>query len=331
MISSPVNPPAVTTSVRTGLPWVIVPVLSRMTVWSFCAVCSASPPRMRIPFSAPSPTPVVSDIGVAIPSAQGHAMMRVVTATFRAYTARGSGPKVYQTMKPRIARIATDGVRQARCRLDRHRSDEAFNTNGQPALKAAGSSFGAFVRASVFLLCFFSAVFYGADSIARLRDGHFRLYFEWERRIPFYPVAYLAYYSVALLPLLIPAFVRDEGDIRLWKRRMSLAIAIAGVAFVLFPAEIGYVPVTTEDWLVVRRLTPILTGRYNLAPSLHVALMIIIMHALWPHLHRRGRGLMLAWGVVLPLSTLFTHQHHVLDVATGLWLGFLVCFRFGVR
>ena len=40
---------------------------------------------------------------------------------------------------------------------------------------------------------------------------------------------------------------------------------------------------------------------------------------------------MLAWGVVLPLSTLFTHQHHVLDVATGLLLGFLVCFRFGVR
>ena len=95
----------------------------------------------------------------------------------------------------------------------------------------------------------------------------------------------------------------------------------------MFPAEIGYVPVTTEDWLVVRRLTPILTGRYNLAPSLHVALMIIIMHALWPHLHRRGRGLILAWGVVLPLSTLFTHQHHVLDVATGLLLGFLVCFE----
>ena len=33
--------------------------------------------------------------------------MRVVTATIIAYTSRGSGPNVYQSMKPRMARIAT--------------------------------------------------------------------------------------------------------------------------------------------------------------------------------------------------------------------------------
>jgi hypothetical protein len=37
-----------------------------------------------MPLRAASPTPVVSDIGVAIPSAQGQAMMSVVTATMRA-------------------------------------------------------------------------------------------------------------------------------------------------------------------------------------------------------------------------------------------------------
>ena len=62
----------------------MVPVLSRMTVRSFCAVWSASPLRIRMPLSAPSPTPVVSDMGVAIPRAQGHAMMSVVTATINA-------------------------------------------------------------------------------------------------------------------------------------------------------------------------------------------------------------------------------------------------------
>ena len=110
-ISFSSTPGLITTSVSTGLPCVIVPVLSRITLWSFCAVCSAVPSRIRMPFSAPSPTPVVSDIGVAMPSAQGHAMMSVVTATISANTMRGSGPYVYQAMKPRMARIATVGVK----------------------------------------------------------------------------------------------------------------------------------------------------------------------------------------------------------------------------
>ena len=59
----------------------IVPVLSRTIVSIFWAAWRASPERMRIPWLAASPTPVVSDIGVAIPSAQGQAMMSVVTAT----------------------------------------------------------------------------------------------------------------------------------------------------------------------------------------------------------------------------------------------------------
>ncbi len=50
-------------------------------------------------------------MGVAIPRAQGQAMISVVTATIRAKTILGSGPNVYQIMNPRIARIATDGVK----------------------------------------------------------------------------------------------------------------------------------------------------------------------------------------------------------------------------
>lgn len=188
-----------------------------------------------------------------------------------------------------------------------------------------------FLRASIFLFFFFSLVFYGADFVARLRDDRFHLYFTWEQEIPFYPLAYLVYYSVAVLPLSIPVFVRKEEEIRLWKMRMAIAIAIAGIAFLLFPAEIGYFPVAAEGWFIVQNLTPILTGRHNLVPSLHVGLMIIIMHTLWPHLGGRGKKLIAAWGVALPLSTLFTHQHHVLDVATGLLLGFLVCAKVGAR
>ena len=70
-----------TTSVSAGSPRVIVPVLSSMMASSFSALCSASPERIRMPFSAPLPMPTVSDVGVARPSAHGQAMISVVTRT----------------------------------------------------------------------------------------------------------------------------------------------------------------------------------------------------------------------------------------------------------
>ncbi len=98
-------------SVTTGLPQVIVPVLSSTTASSRDATCRASPERIRMPCSAALPTPVVSDIGVAIPSAQGHAMISVVTATMIAYAIAGLGPKSNQITNPEMARIITAGVK----------------------------------------------------------------------------------------------------------------------------------------------------------------------------------------------------------------------------
>src|SRR3989304_6124733 len=62
------------TSVPLGSPRVSVPVLSKTTVVSFCATSSTSPLRMRMPFSAPLPTPAISAAGVAMPRGQGGAV-----------------------------------------------------------------------------------------------------------------------------------------------------------------------------------------------------------------------------------------------------------------
>ena len=63
-------------SVRTGFPFVIVPVLSSTTVFILCAVSRASPLFISIPFSAPFPVPTIIDVGVASPNAHGHAITR---------------------------------------------------------------------------------------------------------------------------------------------------------------------------------------------------------------------------------------------------------------
>mmetsp|Transcript_13916 Transcript_13916/g.59539 ORF Transcript_13916/g.59539 Transcript_13916/m.59539 type:complete len:396 (-) Transcript_13916:1277-2464(-) len=69
---SPPSPPQ-STRVTRGLPTVSVPVLSKTTQSSLCARSSTSPPRMSKPCLAPSDVPTSTAVGVASPSAQGHA------------------------------------------------------------------------------------------------------------------------------------------------------------------------------------------------------------------------------------------------------------------
>ena len=61
-------------SVTLGFPSVIVPVLSKTTVFKFCVLSKASPLLIRIPFSAPLPVPTIIAVGVAKPKAHGQAI-----------------------------------------------------------------------------------------------------------------------------------------------------------------------------------------------------------------------------------------------------------------
>ena len=75
------------TSTSSILPSVTVPVLSR-TIVPIRRVCSrTSGPLTRIPSCAPRPVPTIIAVGVARPSAHGHAMMRTATAAVNASAA----------------------------------------------------------------------------------------------------------------------------------------------------------------------------------------------------------------------------------------------------
>src|SRR3989338_6084300 len=66
-------------SVTSGFPLVKVPVLSKTIVVNLCAVSSASAFLIKMPFSAPFPVPTIIAVGVANPSAHGHAIIRTAT------------------------------------------------------------------------------------------------------------------------------------------------------------------------------------------------------------------------------------------------------------
>ena len=99
---------AAITSVTAGFPSVTVPVLSNTATFILCAVSSASPFLNKIPCCAPLPVPTIIAVGVARPSAQGHAITSTATNTV---TAKDTlSPAISQPMQAIIAIIRTVGT-----------------------------------------------------------------------------------------------------------------------------------------------------------------------------------------------------------------------------
>lgn len=166
----------------------------------------------------------------------------------------------------------------------------------------------------------FGVVFYGADWLASTHAFRVDLALPWEAQIPMWPPAWLPYASVLLLPLLCLWRLRDAASMHAWRRRMQTAILLAGLAFVLLPVQLAYPPAPAgaiPAWAVPIKQ---LAGTHNLFPSLHVALGLLCLHALWRTAHAALRTVLVAWALLLLPSVLLTHQHHVADAIGGLVL-----------
>mmetsp|Transcript_1164 Transcript_1164/g.4285 ORF Transcript_1164/g.4285 Transcript_1164/m.4285 type:complete len:455 (+) Transcript_1164:2769-4133(+) len=118
-------PGAQKTSTTLGLPSVNVPVLSKHTTVTSCAISSGSPPLIKIPSFAPTPVPTMTAVGVAKPKAHGHAMTNTVTKNTKQNTNSPSSSvhdfgtdvvaftAMSQKMKDKNASATTDGTKTA--------------------------------------------------------------------------------------------------------------------------------------------------------------------------------------------------------------------------
>lgn len=176
-----------------------------------------------------------------------------------------------------------------------------------------------FIRYSAYLTIIFILVFYGTDYLTIHRSVRYELYFSFERQIPYLPITFFIYYSVFALPFAVPIHVMTVGDIRVWANASVLCILVAGLLFLIFPSDIGYVQI--DNHLLLKQVTHIITSRHNLVPSLHVALTTVVLFTLWRFLLKEGRVVFLGWGLLLITSTLTTHQHHIIDILSGALLG----------
>lgn len=159
------------------------------------------------------------------------------------------------------------------------------------------------------------------------RESLYALWFPAELHIPFVPGfiwVYCSFYLIILMPVLfLPR--REHRQLALTFMVMTL---LGGVIFFLFPAKLGFVRQAPESPLYQTMYTTLfaLDHPHNLVPSLHVAWSCAAVLAIIRHTGRGLTLLFLLWLVLIVLSVLLVHQHHVADVITGLLLAVTVTY-----
>lgn len=170
----------------------------------------------------------------------------------------------------------------------------------------------------------FIAIYGGAIFFNQMRTDHLDLYADWELSIPLVPVFIYPYFSIFLL-FLLPPFVLSVAALRKLAGQLALAIVIGGAVFVIFPTRLGFAPnLFPEELPALFRLLFQIDLPYNLAPSLHVTFSTLTIMIIRPVSPTWARWLLTVWLVLMCVSVILVHQHHLLDVFSGLLLAWAV-------
>jgi membrane-associated phospholipid phosphatase len=148
--------------------------------------------------------------------------------------------------------------------------------------------------------------------------------FGWEQWIPFIPWSIVPYWSIDLLYAVAFFLCTDAAELDRHVRRVLTAQLVAVLCFLAFPLQLAIAKPATEGLpgFLFAALGSF-DRPYNQAPSLHIALLVILWDLYARHLPRRFHLVLHGWSILIGLSVLTTYQHHFIDVPTGAALGLL--------
>ena len=180
--------------------------------------------------------------------------------------------------------------------------------------------------ASAGLSILFLVVYSGCNWITTRRPGVGTFYFEWEQWIPFVPFMILPYMSIDLFFVAAPFLCRTGKELSIFTKRIAVAIMVAGICFLLFPLRFAFPRPHADGWLgAIFDWFRGMDAPYNLLPSLHAALMLILLDLYLRHTRGPIRVAIIIWFVLIALSPVLTYQHHLIDIAGGFVLA-AFCF-----
>jgi len=183
-------------------------------------------------------------------------------------------------------------------------------------------------KASIGLSLLFLVVYGGCNWFTAHRGGAGTYYFQWEPAIPFVPLLIPAYMSIDLFFIGAPFLCASQGELRAYSRRIACAIVVAGICFLAWPFRFAFdrpnvdgIVGTLFNWFWQ------IDAPYNLVPSLHAALLLLVADIYLRHLRGVTKGAVILWFILIGVSPILTYQHHVIDILTGFGLAGY-CFYF---
>ncbi|HYC89533.1 MAG TPA: phosphatase PAP2/dual specificity phosphatase family protein [Thermoanaerobaculia bacterium] len=174
-----------------------------------------------------------------------------------------------------------------------------------------------------FLGPFFFASYGFANWLASTRADVGVVAFAWERHIPFVPWTIVPYWSIDLLYAISFFVCTTRREVDRHGQRLLFAQLVSIACFIAFPLRFSFERPQSDG--VFGALFTALTSfdkPFNQAPSLHIALLIVVWVRFAAHL-RRMRWLFHGWMALIGVSILTTYQHHFIDLPTGAAVGFL--------
>jgi protein-tyrosine phosphatase/membrane-associated phospholipid phosphatase len=170
---------------------------------------------------------------------------------------------------------------------------------------------------------FFFASYGFANWLASRREHVGAVAFPWERSIPFLPWTIVPYWSIDFLYAGSVFFCQTRRELDRHAQRLLLVQLISITFFIAFPLRFSFERPPTDGFFgSLFTALGSFDKPFNQAPSLHIALLVVIWVCLARHTPRRWRWLLHAWMSLIGISILTTYQHHFLDLPTGLLAGF---------
>ncbi len=164
----------------------------------------------------------------------------------------------------------------------------------------------------------------GANFIASLRPHVPEVIFDWERRVPFLDWTILPYWSTNAFYAASVFVCATRRELDTHGKRLLTAQIVAVLCFIAFPLRFAWPkPETSGLFGFLFDALGAFDKPFNQAPSLHVALTVILWNLYRRHLPRLSIPLFTAWSALVVVSTMTTYQHHFVDIPTGALLGFL--------
>ncbi len=193
----------------------------------------------------------------------------------------------------------------------------AIDRPGRPYRRAA--------LALVGLGVFFYASYGFSNWIAGLRGTVPTIVFGWESSIPFLAWTIFPYWTTNLFYAGSLFLCAGEAELAVHVRRLATTQLVAVACFLALPLKFSFdKPDTSGPFGFLFDSLGAFDRPFNQAPSLHVALTVVLGALYLRHLSSRLVPLFVVWSALVVVSTLTTYQHHFIDLPTGALLGFLV-------